>query len=57
MIKIQISVTEQQLSLLDALAELTELSRARIIRDLLDKNERELRQALSRLEKRGGYLM
>ena len=57
MIKIQISVTEQQLSLLDTLAELTELSRARIIRDLLDKNERELRQALSRLEKRGGYLM
>lgn len=57
MIKIQISVTEEQLAILDALAELTELSRARIVRDLLDKNERELRLALSRLEKRGGYLI
>lgn len=57
MIKIQISLTDRQLDLLDCLVELTGLSRARIIRDVLDKNEHEMRLAISRMEKRGGLLL
>lgn len=55
--KIQISLTDRQLDLLNVLAELTQLSRARIIRDVLDKNEAEMREALERMEKNEGYLM
>ena len=55
--KIQISLTDRQLDLLDVLAELTQLSRARIVRDILDKNEAEMRVAIERMEKNEGYLM
>ena len=55
--KIQISLTDEQLSLLNVLSELTKLSRARIVRDILDKNEAELRDVIERMEKNEGYLM